>query len=401
LVETTLASPEETERVASRTKPQRLDQVKSAFQARIKTGIGEFDAVIGGGMVPGSVILVSGEPGIGKSTLMLQLVSQKANSLYVSGEESLQQIKIRAQRLELKKQNSLFLTETNVESICTQIKELKPNLVVIDSVQTCWTDDLSGMAGSVGQVRESAAKLLKVVKPREIPLLLVGHVTKAGAIAGPKVLEHMVDTVVYLEGERFGTARLLRATKNRFGATDEVGVFEMTDQGMKEVTNPSKLFLRERVKQVAGSVVVATLEGTRPVLVEIQALVVPTTLVIPRRISQGVDNRRLQLIAAVLTKQLNLPLATFDLYINVVGGIKIEEPGSDLGVALAIISSFKGQPLDSKIVCFGEIGLLGEIREVSQTEKRKKEARKLGFTQIISPDKFTSVNQLARKVFKK
>ncbi|MCJ7792604.1 MAG: DNA repair protein RadA [Candidatus Marinimicrobia bacterium] len=401
LVETTLASPEEIERVASRTKPQRLDQVKSAFQARIKTGIGEFDAVIGGGMVPGSVILVSGEPGIGKSTLMLQLVSQKANSLYVSGEESLQQIKIRAQRLGLKKQNSLFLTETNVESICTQIKELKPNLVVIDSVQTCWTDDLSGMAGSVGQVRESAAKLLKVVKPREIPLLLVGHVTKAGAIAGPKVLEHMVDTVVYLEGERFGTARLLRATKNRFGATDEVGVFEMTDQGMKEVTNPSKLFLRERVKQVAGSVVVATLEGTRPVLVEIQALVVPTTLVIPRRISQGVDNRRLQLIAAVLTKQLNLPLATFDLYINVVGGIKIEEPGSDLGVALAIISSFKGLPLDPKTVCFGEIGLLGEIREVSQTEKRKKEARKLGFTQIISPDQFPSVNQLARKVFKK
>jgi len=401
LVETTLTSPEETERVASQTKPQRLDQVKSAFQARIKTGISEFDAVIGGGMVPGSVILVSGEPGIGKSTLMLQLVSQKANSLYVSGEESLQQIKIRAQRLGLKKQNSLFLTETNVESICTQIKELKPNLVVIDSVQTCWTDDLSGMAGSVGQVRESAAKLLKVVKPREIPLLLVGHVTKAGAIAGPKVLEHMVDTVVYLEGERFGTARLLRATKNRFGATDEVGVFEMTDQGMKEVTNPSKLFLRERVKKVAGSVVVATLEGTRPVLVEVQALVVPTTLAIPRRISQGVDNRRLQLIAAVLTKQLRLPLATFDLYINVVGGIRIEEPGSDLGVALAIISSFNGLPLDPKTVCFGEIGLLGEIREVSQTEKRKKEARKLGFTQIVSPDQFTSVNQLARKVFKK
>jgi len=229
----------------------------------------------------------------------------------------------------------------------------------------------------------------------------VGHVTKAGAIAGPKVLEHMVDTVVYLEGERFGAARLLRATKNRFGATDEVGVFEMTDKGMIEVTNPSKLFLRQRVKKVPGSVVVATLEGTRPVLVEIQALVVPTTLAMPRRISQGIDYRRLQLISAVLTKQLKLPLATFDIYVNVAGGIRIEEPASDLGVALAIISSFKGIPLDSKTVCFGEIGLLGEIREVSQTAKRKKEARKLGLTQVISPEKFASINQVARKLFKK
>jgi DNA repair protein RadA/Sms len=400
LVETSLPSLEEMEgQPSSSAKPQQLSQVKSITQARIKTDIKEFDLVLGGGVVSGSVILIAGEPGIGKSTLMLQLINQKKQSLYVSGEESLQQIKIRAQRLNLKTNEVFFLTETNAESICTQIKELKPKLVIIDSIQTCWTRDLSGMAGSVGQVREAAARLLKVAKQEAIPLFLVGHVTKAGAIAGPKVLEHMVDTVIYLEGERFGSARLLRATKNRFGATDEVGVFEMTDQGMKEVSNPSKLFLKERVKQVAGSVVVATLEGTRPVLVEIQALVVPTTLAVPRRISQGIDNRRLQLIAAVLTKQLKLPLATFDLYLNVVGGLKIEEPGCDLGVALAIVSSFKNQPLAPKTACFGEVGLLGEIREASQAEKRKKEARKLGFSQIISPEKFSSMNQLAKKIF--
>lgn len=405
LVETRLPAPGEVgERIISQTKPQKLSQIKSIAQARMKTGIGEFDLVLGGGVIPGSVALIAGEPGIGKSTLMLQLVAQvgkKMPSLYVSGEESLQQIKIRAQRLGLNTAGVLFLTETNTETIYTQIDELKPKLVVVDSIQTCWTNNLSGTAGSVGQVRESAAQLLKLAKQEEMPLFLVGHVTKAGAIAGPKVLEHMVDTVVYLEGERFGAARLLRATKNRFGATDEVGVFEMTDKGMMEVNNPSKLFLRERVKKVPGSVVVATLEGTRPVLVEIQALVVPTTLVVPRRISQGIDYRRLQLISAVLTKQLRLPLATFDIYVNVVGGIRIEEPASDLGVALAIISSFKGISINPKTVCFGEIGLLGEIREVSQAAKRKKEARKLGFTMIISPEKFASINQLAKRLFTK
>lgn len=401
LVETRLPAPSEVaEKMISRTKPQKLSQVKSIAQARIKIGIGEFDLVLGGGAVPGSVTLIAGEPGIGKSTLMLQLADSITQCLYVSGEESLQQIKIRAQRLGLKTQKVLFFTETNTETICAQIDELKPKLIVIDSIQTCWTNSLSGTAGSVGQVRESTAQLLKLAKQEEMPLFLVGHVTKAGAIAGPKVLEHMVDTVVYLEGERFGAARLLRATKNRFGATDEVGVFEMTDKGLVEVTNPSKLFLKQRVKKVPGSVVVATLEGTRPVLVEIQALVVPTTLAVPRRISQGVDYRRLQLISAVLTKQLKLPLATFDIYVNVAGGIRIEEPASDLGVALAIISSFKGIPLDPKTVCFGEIGLLGEIREVSQTAKRKKEARKLGFTTIISPEEFASISQVSKRLFK-
>lgn len=406
LVETKLGISERTGgKIIGQTKPQKISQIKSVFRSRMKTGIDEFDLVLGGGVVSGSVVLVSGEPGIGKSTLMLQLISRlekkKTSPLYVSGEESLEQIKIRAQRLNLKIPETLFLTETNVETICAHIRDLRPEIVIIDSIQTCWVDGLSGMAGSVGQVRESAALLSKTAKREGIPLFLVGHVTKAGAIAGPKVLEHMVDTVVYLEGEKFGGARLLRANKNRFGATDEVGVFEMTDKGLVEVTNPSRLFLKERVKKTPGSVVVATLEGTRPVLVEIQALVVPTTLVIPRRISQGIDNRRLQVISAVLTKQLRLPLATFDIYVNVVGGIRIDEPGSDLGVALAAISSFKSISLDPKTVCFGEIGLLGEIREVSQTDKRKKEARKLGLTKIISSENFASVNQLAKKLFKK
>lgn len=398
MVETRLETPEEVERIISRSKPQKLSEIKSKAQVRVKSGIEEFDLVLGNGIVPGSVILVAGEPGIGKSTLMLQLADRMASVLYVSGEESIQQIKIRAQRLGLESQDVLFLTETNIESICGQIEELKPKLVIVDSIQTCWTSELTGAAGSVGQVRESAAKLLKLAKQEGIPVFLVGHVTKTGTIAGPKVLEHMVDTVISLEGERFSGARLLRATKNRFGATDEVGVFEMTDRGLSEVTNPSRLFLKQRVKKVPGSVVVATLEGTRPVLVEIQALVVPTTLVVPRRISQGIDNRRLQLITAVLTKQLRIPLSTFDVYVNVAGGIRVEEPGCDLGVALAIVSSFKNIALNLKLVVFGEIGLLGEIRLVSQGEKRIKEAKKLGFSLIVSPQQFTSLDLLVKKL---
>ena len=403
MVETRLAASEKEERIISSARPQKLSQIKSVARMRIKTGISELDLVLGGGVVSGSVVLIAGEPGIGKSTLMLQLAAQVGNNsiLYISGEESLLQIKIRAQRLGLKFQTPLFLTETNVDSICSQIDELRPRLVIIDSIQTCWADRLSGTAGSVGQVKESAAQFLKLAKQNNFPLFLVGHVTKTGAVAGPKVLEHMVDTVIYLEGERFGAARLLRATKNRFGATDEVGVFEMTDRGLSEVANPSKLFLRQRVKKVPGSVVVATLEVTRQVLVEIQALVVPTTLAMPRRIGQGIDYRRLQLISAVLTKQLRLPLATFDIYVNVAGGIKIDEPASDLGVALAIVSSFKNVPLDLKIACFGEIGLLGEIRAVSQNGKREKEARKLGFDTIISPEKFISINQVIKKLLTK
>lgn len=374
-------------------KPQRLSQIKSITKTRIKTGIEEFDRVFGGGIVPGSVILVAGEPGIGKSTLMLQL-AEKIGGLYVSGEESLQQIKIRAQRLGIKKENLLFLAETDVEVIIEEIKG--SSLVIIDSIQTLTTQELFGTAGSIGQVRECATCLLKIAKSSNIPVFLIGHVTKAGAIAGPKVLEHMVDTVIYIEGERFGAARLLRATKNRFGAVDEVGVFEMTDKGMRAVDNPSKLFLSKRPVGVPGSVVVATMEGTRTVLVEIQALVVPTQLAIPRRIGQGIDYNRLQLIVAVLSKRLNLSLASFDIYVNVVGGLRIEEPAADLGVALAIYSSFKNFPLNPKTVVFGELGLLGEIRDVAQAETRKKEAKRLGFTNIVSPQNFSSINQVIR-----
>jgi DNA repair protein RadA/Sms len=359
--------------------------------------------------------------------------------LYVSGEESPQQIKIRAERLGINKDNIWFLAETDVEGIIEIIKRwemgsgkldsemrsgnlrlkkskhqkislLNPAshislhtsnlLVIVDSIQSLTAQEMTGTAGSIGQVRECAAKLLKIAKLNGLPVFLIGHITKAGEIAGPKVLEHMVDTVLYLEGERFGTARLLRVTKNRFGATDEVGVFEMTDKGMTPVDNPSRLFISGRQKGVAGSVVVATMEGTRPVLVEIQALVVPTQLAVPRRIGRGVDYHRLQLICAVLTKRLGLPLGGFDVFVNVAGGLRVEEPGADLGVALAIISSFKNISLDPKIVVFGELGLLGETRGVHLAGQRIKEAKRLGFTKIISPQNYSSINQVIKVISK-
>lgn len=387
------------ERERRKIEPQKLSQVGAKSIRRILTKIGELDRVLGGGIVPGSVVLVAGEPGIGKSTLALQLVA-KTGGFYISGEESLEQLKIRAMRLTIKLTKACFLSETDVDLILSQIETLKPNLVIIDSIQSLLTTDLAGVAGSVGQVRECAARLIRVAKEAKIPTFLVGHVTKEGTIAGPKVLEHMVDAVISLEGERFGQFRLLRATKNRFGATDEVGVFEMTDKGMREVTNPSRLFLKERVKKVPGSVVVATMEGTRPVLAEIQALVTSTQLAFPRRISQGIDYNRLQLIAAVLTKRLGLPLSSFDIYVNVAGGLQIREPAADLGIALAITSSFKNIALEVKTVVFGEVGLLGEIRKVAQVEQRIKEAKRLGFTKIISPEKFVSINQVAKTLLK-
>ena len=393
--------------------PQKLSEIKFVNNQRVKTGIQEFDRVLGGGIVSGSLVLVAGEPGIGKSTLLLQLAhlaTKDSNSgkdkklpikfLYVSGEESPQQIRIRTERLKIKNDNILFLPETNVENIIDAVKELKKEnqqvLIVVDSIQTLTTDEFNGSAGSIGQVRESTSRLLKMAKSTGFPVFLVGHVTKEGSVAGPKTLEHMVDTVLYLEGEKFGTFRLLRTTKNRFGATDEVGVFEMVQTGMLEVNNPSRLFLSERQKGVPGSIVVATMEGTRPVLVEIQALVVPTQLAIPRRLASGVDFNRLQLIVAVLSKRLNLPLGAFDIFVNVVGGIKIEEPAADLGIALAIFSSFKNLLVDNKTAVFGELGLLGEIRQVPHTILRKKEAKRLGFTKIISPEKYTSITQLRK-----
>ena len=378
--------------------PQKLSQIKSVDLKRIKTDISEFDRVLGGGLVSGSVVLVAGEPGIGKSTLMLAL-GNKVGGLYISGEESLHQIKLRAERLKIKGEKLDFLSEIDVDIILETIKNFKKEdfkVLIVDSIQTLTTQDLTSSAGSVGQVRECASKLLRMAKSSNIAVFLIGHVTKEGMLAGPKILEHMVDTVLSLEGEKFGAFRLLRTTKNRFGATDEVGVFEMTDKGMIGIENPSKLFLAQRQKNVPGSVIVATMEGTRPVLVEVQALVTPTQLAIPRRMVSGIDYNRLQLIVAVLSKRLGLPLGNFDVLVNVAGGLRIEEPAADLGVALAIYSSFKNLAIDPKIVVFGELGLLGEIRNVSQANQRIKEAKRLGFIRIISPEKYSSINQAVK-----
>lgn len=385
-------------------KPLKLSEVKHIEKNRLKSGFAEFDRVMGGGIVPGSVTLLAGDPGIGKSTLLLHVLG-RVGGLYVSGEESAEQIKLRAKRLGISGENISILAETSVEGIVETVRQEDSKtgrqkmsyseaslsvlssyrLVIIDSIQTLSSSDLEGMAGSVGQIRHCAELLTLVAKSRGIPVMLIGHVTKEGAIAGPKVLEHMVDTVLYLEGERFANARVLRTFKNRFGATEEVGIFEMRENGLKEVTNPSALFLQDRVKNVSGSVVTVVLEGTRPMLVEIQALVVPTQLPVPRRIGSGIDYNRLQLLVAILQKRLNLPLGTFDIFVNVSGGLKIAEPAVDLAVAIAIISSFKNKPLDPKTAAFGEVGLLGEIRSVGSEERRTREARRLGFMNIISP----------------
>lgn len=378
--------------------PQKLSQIKTSDLPRIKTDSEEFDRVLGGGIVPGSVILVAGEPGIGKSTLMLEL-GEKVGGFYVSGEESLHQIKIRAERLKIKGEQLLFFSETDVDTIVETVKNLKKKedkILIIDSIQTLTTQDLNSSAGSIGQVRECSSKLLKMAKSSNLAVFLIGHVTKEGALAGPKIMEHMVDTVLSLEGEKFGSFRLLRTNKNRFGATDEVGVFEMTDKGMAGIKNPSQIFLSQRQKGVPGSVVVATMEGTRPVLVEIQALVTSTQLALPRRVASGVDYNRLQLIVAVLAKKLGLPLGGFDIFLNVAGGLKIEELAADLGIALAIFSSFRNLIINPKMIVFGELGLLGEVRPVFQTNQRIKEAKRLGFTQIISPEKYRSILQVVK-----
>jgi len=405
LVETRMRLPKEARREGvSENKIVEIDEVKiGKRQGRMKTGIEEFDRVLGGGVVPGSVVLVAGEPGIGKSTLLTQIVAS-LGGLYVTGEESLEQVKMRVERLkEAKRKDFFLLAETLVESILEGLKSdegKKSGIVVVDSVQTLTTEDLTGTAGSVGQVRECAQKLTGLAKRSNFALFLVGHVTKEGAIAGPKVLEHLVDTVLYLEGERFGALRLLRVSKNRFGPTDEVGVFELIDRGMVEVKNPSKLFLSERARGVSGSAVVAVMEGTRPMLAEIQALVVPTSLAIPRRVASGVDYSRLQMVVAVLTRRLGIPLGSFDVYVNVAGGLKVLEPAADLGMALAIASSFKNKPLVEKSVVFGEVGLLGEIRMVGQVRKRTLEAKRLGFKYVVSPEKYRSLRVAMEKGLK-
>lgn len=375
-----------------------LSDIKQSATKRISTKISELDRVLGGGLVQGQVVLVAGEPGIGKSTLLLQLSDKLGSVLYVCGEESVNQIKVRADRLGVKKSGIDLLENTNVDSVIDAIES--PLAIIVDSIQTMTTSDLSGMAGSVGQVRECAFRLLKAAKEKNIPLFLVGHVTKEGTVAGPAVLAHIVDTVLWFEGDKTLTTRVLRAVKNRFGPTDEVGVFQMEDKGLVPVDNIEKAFLEKNQKPVSGSVVTSVMQGTRPLLVEIQALVVPTKLVIPRRVAQGIDSRRLELLLAVLTRRCGLPLYEHDVFVNVAGGLKITEPASDLAICLAVASSYFDKPISGKTIAVGEVGLLGEIREVVAQDKRIKEAKRMGFTLPISSKEAKFVGQAIKTLFK-
>jgi DNA repair protein RadA/Sms len=371
-------------RSASASEPVSLGSVEALADDRLVTGIGEFDDVVGGGIVPGSLVLLGGDPGIGKSTLALQLSLHRPETvLYVSGEESVQQIKYRASRLSGKHELAV-LSETDLESVLATVESRHPGLVVIDSIQTMYSETASGVAGGVAQVTNAVQRIMRVAKQYHISFIIIGHVTKEGFLAGPKTLEHMVDTVLYLEGERFASFRILRCVKNRFGTTNEVGVFEMIREGLQEVKNPSQLFLGDSSIKAAGNVITAIVEGSRALLLEIQALTSVTNFGYPKRTTAGFDANRLQLLTAILGKRAGLNLSNQDIYINVVGGIKITEPSADLGVALAIVSSMKDIMLDGT-VAIGELGLSGEVRYVSNLEKRIKEAEKLGMSRILCP----------------
>ena len=369
--------------------PVKLTQVDSAASDRVRVPITELDRVLGGGIVPGSLVLLGGDPGIGKSTLVLQAASALATPtapvLYVSGEESAQQIKLRADRLGASADELFVLAETDLDRITAAAEKMNPGLLIVDSIQTVFVDEITSAAGSVSQVRECTARLMQWAKPRQVPVLIVGHVTKEGTIAGPRVLEHMVDAVLYLEGDRYHQYRILRAVKNRFGSTDEVGVFEMADAGLREVRNPSEAFLEERNGNAAGSTVAVTMEGSRPILVEVQALTSSTAYGLPRRSANGLDANRLQLLVAVLQKRVGLGLGSQDIYANVVGGLRIAEPAADLAVAIAVASSFKERLVDPRTVAIGEIGLSGELRSVNQLERRLTEASRLGFKRAVIP----------------
>ncbi len=377
--------------LTGRSAPRSIGEVSGDAEDRIVLPMGEFARVLGGGIVPGSIVLVGGDPGIGKSTLMLQMAVEMAGKmrvLYVSGEESERQIKMRAVRLLNKKElpaNLLLVTETNLEVILNHVNDVKPELLIVDSIQTVYLSQMDSSAGSVSQVRECSSQLRELAKTRGVSVFVIGHVTKEGTIAGPRVLEHIVDTVLYLEGDRFQAYRLLRSVKNRFGATSEVGVFEMSEDGLTEVTNPSEAFLAERMVNAAGSAIAVTMEGTRPILVEIQGLTSPTQFGNARRTPNGIDFNRLLLIAAVLSRRVGLKLAEQDVFVNVVGGIQIEEPAADLAIAAAITSSWKDIPVRAEAVLIGEIGLAGELRMSSQMSARLREAAKLGFKTAIIP----------------
>ena len=373
----------------TRQDPSRLSQISTQEEGRVLSGISEFDRVLGGGLVPGSVILIGGDPGIGKSTLLLQAfaaLSQKGlTCLYVTGEESQRQVKMRAERLGITSDNLLILSETALERILDQIKKSKPDVLVIDSVQTVYSSNLPSAPGSIGQVRECSGMIITLAKRGNLSTFLIGHVTKDGAIAGPRTLEHMVDTVLYFEGDGGHNFRILRAVKNRFGSTNEIGVFEMKEIGLREVSNPSELFLSERPIHAPGSAVVCSMEGTRPILVELQALVSRSFLAVPRRTTIGVDHNRVALLVAVLEKKMGVKLFDKDIFVNVAGGVQVEEPAVDLAIIAAIVSSHEEKALDAKTVFFGEVGLAGEIRGIAQAEARVKEAGKLGFTRCILP----------------
>ena len=369
--------------------PKKLNDIEEIKTIRERSGFEELDRVLGGGFVKGSLILLGGEPGIGKSTLILQIcanIKPEEKVLYVSGEESAEQIKLRADRLGVKNDNILFLGETDIDAIENAIDQEKPNMVIIDSIQTMYSSEITSAAGSVSQVREITSKIMRICKQQYITTIIIGHVTKDGNIAGPRVLEHMVDVVLYLEGERYFSYRVLRGVKNRFGSTNEIGMFEMQEKGMTEIDNPSSILISERDGNPSGSIIIASVEGTRPLLVELQALTTTSVFGIPRRNANGIDYNRLTLLMAVLEKWMKLPLGNQDVYLNVVSGIKLNEPAIDLGVILAVCSSFKNLSISHEVVAIGEVGLTGEVRRVNAIEKRIKEAEKLGFKQCIIPE---------------
>lgn len=373
-----------------------LFSITSKKTSRISTKISELDRVLGGGIIPGQVILLAGEPGIGKSTILLELADKLGNVVYVSGEESAHQIKVRADRLAVKNKKIEIIEETNIDSIIDAVTE--PDLLIIDSIQTMNTSDLTGLAGSVGQVRECAFRLVRLAKSKNIPVFIVGHVTKEGTVAGPSVLAHIVDTVLWFEGDKTLTLRLLRAYKNRFGPTDEVGIFTMVDQGLVSVTNVEKLFLSD-ARAVPGSSVGCIMEGTRPILVEIQSLVTPTKMAFAKRVSQGFDSKRLEMLLAILQKRANIPLYEFDVFVNVVGGVSIKDPGADLAVCLSLASAYYDKALP-KAIAIGEVGLLGEIRDATLQEKRTKEARRLGYTNIATNRVGKYLSQIVKSFLK-
>lgn len=373
----------------SEARPVALSEISVSDEKRISTHISELDRVLGGGIVPGSLILVGGDPGIGKSTLLLQVARELSKDsvqiLYVSGEESLKQIALRADRMGEFGTSIRLLSETNLDIVKGVLEREKPQVAVIDSIQTMYNEEISGAPGSVSQVRESTSKLMQLAKVTGITIFVVGHVTKEGVVAGPRVLEHMVDTVLYFEGDRHASYRILRGIKNRFGSTDEIGVFEMRKEGLSQVVNPSEFMLDGKATGASGSIVACSIEGTRPILLEIQALVCRSNFGMPRRTAVGCDYNRVNLLMAVIEKRLGLHLSEYDAYINIAGGIRMNEPAIDLGLVLAIVSSYRDQPIGDKVIAFGEVGLSGEVRSVNMVEQRIREAEKLGFETVILP----------------